>query len=122
MKNYLILLVAVVLISAVQIIVKHRLNVQHGEVPYSGALFGFLLQLMKDPYLWIAGFMLISAAVLWYAGVSRTSLGVAFTFAGLSYPLVMAGSYWFLQESFVLPQMFGCALIVTGVMFVAAFS
>lgn len=123
MLNYLVLFIAVALISAVQIIIKFRLNVQHGEVPYSAnAFWGFMLQVIKDPFIWGAGVMLITAAALWYAAVSRTSLGVAFTFAAMSYPLVMIGSYIFLNESFVLPQVIGCSLIVFGVICVAAYS
>lgn len=48
------------------------------------------------------------------------SLGVAFTFASLSYPMVMAGSYAFLGEQFSGYQYAGCALIIVGVWLIAA--
>ncbi|MEM7068936.1 MAG: hypothetical protein AAF478_08630 [Pseudomonadota bacterium] len=109
--------------SAVQLLVKHRFNVAHGEMPLTaGGLPVFIFQALKDPYLWLAGAMLITAAIIWYAVISRMSLGVAFTFAALSYPAVMAGSYVFLSESFAIPQILGCGLIVVGLVLIAAFN
>lgn len=122
-QNFILLVTAVVMLSVVQLIIKHRFNVSHGEVPLKpDGFIEFVWQVLKDPYLWLAGIMLVSAAILWYAMVSRMSLGVAFTFAALSYPLVMAGSYYFLGENFAFPQILGCGLIVTGLCMISAYS
>lgn len=121
MMNYLLLIIAVFLISGVQIVVKLRLSAVHGELPSSSdALPAFLLGALRDPWLWLAGIALLTAAYLWYFSVSRMSLGVAFTFASLSYPMVMAGSYVFLGEQFSGYQYAGCALIIFGVWLIAA--
>lgn len=123
MTNFALLFLAVGLLSAVQLLVKQRFNVAHGEIPFSAnGLYGFILQALKDPYLWLAGIMLITAAIIWYAVISRISLGVAFTFAALSYPMVMAGSYVFLGETFALPQILGCGLIVSGLVLIAVYA
>lgn len=119
--NFALLVLAIALLSAVQLLVKHRFNVAHGEIPLNAsALPGFLYHAIKDPYLWLSGFLLITAALLWYAVISRMSLGVAFTFAALSYPLVMTGSYVFLDETFAFRQILGCGLIVSGLLLIAA--
>ena len=79
-------------------------------------------RLMGDPWLWLALAMLISSAFLWYFAVSRISLGVAFAFAALSYPMVLIGSQMFLGESFVVQQYLGCVLIVGGIFMRAAYA
>ncbi|MGI9350697.1 MAG: hypothetical protein ACR2O3_03975 [Rhizobiaceae bacterium] len=123
MFSYVLLLVAVVLMSVVQVIIKLRFNSVHGQIPLSADGFpAFLMKAMKDPYLWLAGITLVTAAILWYSAISRMSLGVAFAFAALSYPLVMAGSYAFLGETFAMPQIMGCALIVGGLVMIAAYT
>ena len=121
--KYITILVAVALISLVQIIVKARLNGPLGEVPSSASgLSIFIMGAFKDPYLWGAGVMLLVSAFLWYFSISRLSLGVAFAFASLAYPLVMIGSQLFLGESFVAPQYIGCLMIVAGLCLIAYYS
>ena len=123
MFSYIIILIAVVFMSAVQIIIKYRFTAVHGEIPLSTGDFPvFLWNALKDPFLWLAGITLIVAAILWYAAISRMSLGVAFAFAALSYPLVMTGSYVFLGELFRIPQMVGCGFIVAGILLIANFA
>ena len=117
-----LLILAIIGVSCVQLIMKFRFNDAHGEIPLSGELFPYFLGILKDPWMWLAGILLIASAFVWYFVISRMSLGVAFTFASLSYPLVMAGSYLFLKESFVLPQVMGCGLIVGGLCLIAAYS
>lgn len=121
--NFFFLSFSVFLLVIVQLLIKYRFTVAHGEIPISlSGFWSFLLNALRDPYLWVAGILLITAATLWYMMISRMSLGVAFTFAALSYPLVMVGSYLFLGEVFALPQILGCGLIVAGLIIIAVYS
>lgn len=123
MLNYALLIAAVILISAVQLVVKYRLNVEHGRVPFQPSeLYYFVFGVLKDPWLWIAGLMLIVSAIIWYYALSRISLGVAFAFAAFSYPMVMLGARLFLGETFLVQQYAGCALIVFGIFLIAAYT
>ena len=123
MSRYLILVLAGAGVSVVQLLVKHRFNIAHGEMPWGGAALGdFLLSAMRDPWLWLAGALLVSSAGLWYFSVSRIPLGVAILFASLTYPMVLAGSGLFLGEAIGLPQIIGCLLILCGIMLIAAYA
>jgi drug/metabolite transporter (DMT)-like permease len=123
MLNYALLFAAVLIISAVQLVVKYRLNVEHGQVPFQLTEAGyFAIGILKDPWLWLAGSMLVVSALMWYSAISRISLGVAFAFAALSYPMVMLGARFFLGEIFLVQQYAGCALIVFGLFLIAAYT
>ncbi len=120
--KYLVILLAILGISAVQLIVKYRFNAAHGPVPADATLFRYLMKILTDGWLWSAGTLLILAAVLWYFSLSRMPLSVATAFASLVYPTVIFGSFWFLGEAVRYPQVAGCILIVAGIWLVAAYS
>lgn len=122
MTRYIIILVAVLGISAVQIIVKYRFNVAHGAVPADASLLPYIWKLLADLWLWGAGFLLVAAALLWYFALSRMPLSIAIGFASLVYPSVMLGSALLLGEAVRLPQVMGCGLIVAGIWLIAAWS
>ena len=117
--NYALLVVAVIGISAVQLLVKYRFNIEHGKVPGDGSIISYLFDLLADPWLWVAGLTLVISALLWYFSLSRLSLSVAIAFAAFVYPLVMIGSVLFLGESIGLSQSIGCLLIVSGIWLIA---
>lgn len=121
LTNYVVLFVAVFLISAVQVVIKLRLDLDHGLLPSSiTAIPAFILGLMRDPWLWVAGMSLLTAAYLWYFSLSRLPLGVAFSFAALSYPMVMVGSAIFLGEAHTLVQYAGSLLLILGIYMIAS--
>jgi drug/metabolite transporter (DMT)-like permease len=78
-----------------------------------------MLRLAVDPVTILAILMLIGAAVTWYFVVSRIPLSVAFSFAALSYPLVLVGAHLFLGERVIAMQVIGNLLIVAGILMVA---
>ena len=121
MTSYIVLLIAVLLISGVQIVIKLRLDVDHGLLPSSiMEIPAFILGLMRDPWLWLAGVSLLTAAYLWYFSLSRLPLGIAFSFAALSYPMVMVGSAVFLGEPHTWLQYAGSLVLVLGIYMIAS--
>lgn len=121
--NQFILFTAVALISAVQLIVKSRLNSTHGTVPFSISDFpAFVIGALKDPWLWVAGVFFLASGYMWYFAISRIPLSVAFSFAALSYPMILTGGHFFLQETVVIQQYLGCALIVCGIFLIASYA
>ena len=117
---YITLLIAICGISSVQLIVKHRFNVAHGAMPTDGSLWRYLVNLLFDPWLWLAAAILVSAALLWYFALSRFPLSSAIGFAALVYPIVIFGSAVFLGEPVNLLQAIGCAMIMGGVWLIAS--
>lgn len=117
---YIIISLAVCAGSAAQVLIKHRLN-WHGHMPsVPRDTVGYLFKLALDPVVVGAVAMLVGAAVTWYFVVSRIPLSIAFAFAALSYPMVLAGAHFFLREAVSPTQILGNALIVIGILLVAS--
>lgn len=119
-SRYGILIIAITAVAVVQLIVKYRLNLQHGEMPSSEKLIPYLFEIFKDPWMWLAGIILLLGALFWYYSLSRVPLSIAFAFGALSYPLVMLGSKLFLGEIVVMQQYIGCGFIIVGLLLIAA--
>lgn len=112
--------VAVVALTGAQLLIKTTLAA-HGAVPFGPADFlRYLWSLLFDWRAWAGASAIIVAATLWYTAVSRLPLSVAFPFGAMSYPLVFLGSVLVLREQFSWMAVAGNALIVGGVMLVAA--
>ena len=120
--KYLLVMLAIVGVSAVQLLVKYRFNVQHGVMPADSAIAPYLVRLLLDPWMWLAGGLLVAAALLWYVSLSRMPHSIAIAFASLVYPTVILGSAWLLGEAVRVPQIAGCGLIMIGIWLVAAYS
>lgn len=113
---YVLLIVSVTLMAGAQIVIKTQLNsLGAGSV----GLWALGLNLLRNPYLWLALGMLIVAAGLWYGAMRWLPLNVVFFFAALAYPMILLGSYLFLDEAVSRGQILGCAMIVGGVLIVA---
>ncbi len=117
--RFLTLVIGVFGVAAVQLIVKYRLNVEHGPAPVDASLLPYFVKILGDIWLWGAGVLLVAAALLWYFSLSRMPLSIAISFAALVYPLVMLGSATILGEAVRLPQIAGCGFIVAGIWLVA---
>lgn len=120
--RYLVVMLAIVGVAAVQLLVKYRFNVQHGVMPADSAIAAYLMRLILDPWMWLAGGLLVFAALLWYFSLSRLPLSIAIAFASLVYPTVIMGSALLLGEAVRGPQVAGCGLIMIGIWLVAAYS
>lgn len=111
---YFLLVVAVMIGSAAQVLIKAELTSVAMQTERTGLLL-LAIELLTRPLLVLAGVMLIAAAGLWYYAVSHLPLSRAFLFAALSYPMVIAGSALFLGEPVTIAHVAGCALIMCGI-------
>jgi drug/metabolite transporter (DMT)-like permease len=115
----LLITLAVVGLTFVQLMIKARLEV-HGAAPLSpGELLGYVLNLLADWQVWVAGAVLVLGAACWYVGLSRVPLSLAYPLAALSYPLVLGGSVLFLHETFSWQLLLGNAAIIGGILLIA---
>ncbi len=111
-----LLLLSVCLLTITQLVIKSRLNI-HGEIPLIPMQWpAYLLELVKDLYLWAAVVILLTAAFSWYAGVSRLPLSVAFPVTALTYPLIFVGSIVVLGEQFTWSGLIGNVLVISGIL------
>lgn len=118
--HYTIISLAVIAVSAAQVLIKHRLN-WHGHMPAAPReTFMYIINLIFDPVVVGAFILLVGAAITWYFVVSRIPLSTAFAFAALSYPIVLLGAFLFLREPIGAAQIVGNALIVIGIIVVAS--
>lgn len=110
---------AVSLLTIAQVTIKARLSV-HGSVPFEFvSLLRYIIVLMRDWNLVLAGFALIGASFFWYAGVSRVPLSQAYALAAASYPLIFAGATVILHEPLTWQGIVGNLAIVAGIVLIS---
>ena len=120
-SGIILVMVAVLVLTAAQLIIKNRLSVL-GVVPLNSQLAGYLSQVARDGMMWISAIALIISSLSWYASLSRIPLTLAYPFAALTYPIIFLGSLVFLNETFTWQALTGNALVVLGVILVASAS
>lgn len=113
------LAISILLVASAQLVIKARLA-NLGPMPASSEIVGYLGKVIMDPLLWLAGFLLLAAAGLWYFGLSRVPLTTAVYFAALIYPIITIASYLYLGESLSFLKLLGMALIAGGVVLTIA--
>ena len=105
---------------AAQVVLKSRLNT-HGAVPFAlGALLVYLKGALTDRRVLGGGLLLATAGVLWFLGLSRLPLSIAFPVGALAYPMILATSVVFLDEEWSGRLLAGNLLIVMGVVVLGA--
>lgn len=112
LKNFLFLLVTVLLLSSGQILVKA--GIQHGDSVQSGNIFMTVFRLLKIPLV-LAGFLATASATFFYLTVLReVDLSIAYPFISLSYAFVLFASAVFLKEHISIFKCAGIASIILG--------
>ncbi|HUL82836.1 MAG TPA: EamA family transporter [Gammaproteobacteria bacterium] len=114
--NGLLLLLAVALLSASQVLQKvgaaRRLAGTSKPSQWIAALF--------SPELLAAIACIIAGTALWLAVLYRMDVSRAFPFLSLTTVVVLAASRWYLREPVTLRRWAGVALIVVGIALVAS--
>lgn len=115
LTGFFLILASVFSLSGAQVLLKSRLTV-YGVIPFVPVeLVRYLWTLAQDLKVWIGFSGLVLSAALWYMAVSRIPLSIAFPTAALSYPMILIGSFIFLNEPVNWALMLGTGLIVCGV-------
>lgn len=113
---HFLLIIAVSMMVTAQIMIKVQLDALRLS---AFSIWDSATAMLSNTMLWAAVALLVVAAGLWYLCISRLPLSVAFFFASLAYPMILAGGYLFLNEQVSTMQILGCILIVSGVLLVA---
>lgn len=80
------------------------------------ALPVFLLALLTHPLVLLGLLIYACGTLCWLLVLSRLALSVAYPFASLNYPLVLAAAWLLLGEAPTLPRLGGVAAIAAGLL------
>lgn len=116
MKNYIILLFAIICNACANILIK--IGMMKFEMPSS--IFGLIKRVVLNPAI-ISGIFLFILALGAYAYIlSKLNLSIAYPImTSLGYMIVILISWLFLHETITFIQTVGFILIILGVWFVA---
>ncbi len=88
-------------------------------MPGDGAIFGYFVTLLKDPYMWFVGLLTIAGGIAWYFALSRLPVSTTIVYAGLVYPVVVVYAYFALKEPITSLSMLGVVMVTAGVIIVS---
>jgi multidrug transporter EmrE-like cation transporter len=114
MKNYILLLPIALLVAYSQVVVKWRVNNIEGQ---TGTDFmPKLLYFMSDYVILSAYGAALLASFAWLYVVTKLPLTTAFPiYIGITFMMVVAGSWYFLAEDVTLAKAIAISLIFTGI-------
>lgn len=119
MKAFLILLVAILLSVAGELLLKHGMNrVGHLSLQWTALLPG-LWRTFSTPAI-LAGFALVFlGSIFWLSVLSRVDLSWAYPMLSLGYVIGVIAAWLLLGEQFNLPRLAGVLVVCSGVMIIA---
>jgi multidrug transporter EmrE-like cation transporter len=74
---------------------------------------------LKNGWLWLGGFLHVSALGLWIVALSRSELSFAYPFIALGFVATTIAGAWLLNEPVSAMRWVGVGMIVAGVLVVA---
>jgi multidrug transporter EmrE-like cation transporter len=114
MKTYLLLLPIAFLVAYSQIIVKWRVNSM--DHPIEAGFMPKLLHFMSDYFILSAYGAALFASFAWLYVVAKLPLTTAFpVYIGITFMMVVIGSWYFLAEDITLPKAIAITLIFIGI-------
>jgi multidrug transporter EmrE-like cation transporter len=112
-KDYLLILPVALMVACSQILIKLRSN---GVTPAAEGLPARLLQFVSDPVVLAAYGAALLASFAWLYVVSKLPLTIAFPiYIGLTFLLVVLGSWWFLGEAPSAQKTLAMLLVLAGI-------
>lgn len=112
---YMALAAAILSVTGAQLLIKARFNALdlNGEMGRGGV--HIVLLMMRDWPLWVAAFLMIGGAVLWYLSMIRLPLHFILPCAALISPLASIGAHFLLGEALSGQKVAAITLIAVGV-------
>jgi multidrug transporter EmrE-like cation transporter len=74
-----------------------------------------LLSILTNVLYLISLFLFFGRAVFWMQALKHVPLGLAYTVRSLGYIILLCVSYFYFNETITLMNVFGCGLIVFGI-------
>ena len=105
MNSYALIIIAVVVAAAGQILLKK------GAVTDASVLV-----LLKNRFIWLGLFCYLLSATCWILSLTKLKLSLVYPFTLLTYVLVMVGAYFLLGEKVkIINLVMGSILIASGI-------
>lgn len=116
---YALVLLAVSLVSASQLLIKSRFDALNVGSRQGYGLADTLLIVASDPRLWAAGCFMVLGALSWYAALSRLPLSFMIPIGAAVAPLVALGAHLWLGEQLSSAQMAAIIVIAAGIVWLS---
>lgn len=111
----LMVIMAVALNVAGQVLLKWRISTKEGLADSFTDKWAFISELLIDPYIIGAFACVFGASVLWIFSLSKVELSWAYPFMGLSFVMILGLSVWLFGESIDIYKVVGVLMISSGV-------
>ncbi len=82
-------------------------------------LYTVLSSLVTTFYFWCALISFCLSSILWIFAIRRIALSIAFSMMSLNYVLIIAYTFFFLNEYISINQLISCTLIIAGVLIIS---
>lgn len=82
-------------------------------------IFGFILQLLARPKLWLGFIFSVVSLCIWLLVLSKADLNFAFSADSMHYIFIAFASWLILKEKFSALRWLGTALIIVGIVIVS---
>ena len=112
----LLLALAILFVTASQLIIKARLSFLHIEFSswsVGGELF---IRILSDAWLWLGFFLLVSSALCWYLAMIKLPISLMLPVGALVAPIVSVGAYFMLGEELSAAKSTAIMWIALGVL------
>lgn len=112
---YFALAAAILAVTGTQLLIKARFNALDLNSEMGRGVGHFVLLLMRDWPLWLAAFLMIGGAILWYLSMIRLPLHFILPCAALISPLASIGAHFLLGETLSGQKVAAITMIAAGV-------
>lgn len=116
MKLLALVMPVALLVAYSQLVVKWRASETALNLPESQSAFERLSGYLLDPFIFSGYVAALLGSFLWLLVISKVSLSIGFpVYIGVTFLLVIFGSWFFLHEAITLTQLIAVLLIFAGV-------
>lgn len=116
MKLLVFVMPVALLVAYSQLIVKWRTTDVVLKISENQSLFERLSTYLLDPFIFSGYLAALLGSFLWLLVISKVSLSIGFpVYIGVTFLLVIFGSWFFLHESITLTQLLAVLLIFAGI-------
>jgi drug/metabolite transporter (DMT)-like permease len=110
-----LLLLSLLALAGSQLLIKWRFMVMDFDGLGLSSQSGRLFAVLTDPWLWLAGSLIMLGAAMWYVAMTRLPLTLMLPLAAVVTPIVVLVSHFVLKEPLTLGQLGAAVLIALGV-------
>ncbi len=112
---YSALATSIIAVTVAQLVIKWRFNTLDLAAAYERGTGAVAALLLSDWGCWLAGFLMLGGAALWYLSMTRLPLHFLLPAAALISPLASIAAYFLLGEALTVQKVMAILVITAGV-------